>query len=235
MMNQSSFANIHAIVPVKVPNGSKTRLSRRLNVNQRANLTITMLINVLTALKRSSSVNSVTVVCADREVQPIVEGCDAAFLWEGRRRGLNPALDFAMQEVPADSSVLIIHADLPLVTSFDVDSLVRRAGNCSLALAPSKDGMGTNAILMQSPNMIRLGFGNGSFHRHYALAKKMKLVLRVVRIHGVAFDVDDEQDLDELVKYYVNGQTRRVMKRIIESELAEMPPILVKITLANAR
>jgi len=228
MMNQSSFANIHAIVPVNVPNGSKRRLSRRLDANQRASLTITMLINVLSALKRSSSISSVTVVCADREVQPVVEGFGAAFLWEGRRRGLNPALDLAMREVPSDSSVLIIHADLPLVTSFDVDSLVRRAGNCSLALAPSKDGRGTNAILMRSPNMIRLAFGNGSFHRHYALARKMKLALRIVRVHGVAFDVDDEQDLDDLVKYYAYGQIRRVMKRIIESESAGMLPILVK-------
>lgn len=226
MMNKSSFANIHAIVPVNVPNGSKRRLSRRLDANQRASLTITMLINVLSALKRSSSVSSVTVVCADRQVQPVVEGRGAVFLWEGRRRGLNPALGFAMRQVRSNSSVLIIHADLPLVKSYDVDSLVRRAGNCSLALVPSKDGMGTNAILMRSPNMIRLAFGNDSFHRHYALARKMNLALRIVRIHGVAFDIDDEQDLDELVKYYAHGHTRRVMKRIIGS--AEMLPILVK-------
>ena len=229
MMNQSSFANIHAIVPVNVPNGSKTRLSHRLNAHQRASLTITMLINVLSALKRSSSVSSVTVVCADREMQTVVEGYGASFLWEGRRRGLNPALGFAMKEAPSGSSVLIIHADLPLLTSYDVDNLGRRAGDCSLALVPSKDGTGTNAILMRSPNMIRLAFGTNSFHRHYALARKLKLALRVVRIHGVAFDVDDEQDLDELVKYYADGQTRGVMKRIIESETAGMLPILVRL------
>jgi len=198
MINQSCFANIHAIVPVKVPTGSKRRLSRRLDANQRASLTITMLINVLSALKRSNSISSVTVVCADRQIQPLVEGRGAAFLWESTRRGLNHALGFAMREVPSGSSVLIIHAHLPLLTSNDVDSLVRRAENCSLALVPSKDGTGTNAILMRSPNIIRLAFGIGSFHKHYALAMKKKLALGVVRIHGVGFDVDDEQDLDEL-------------------------------------
>ena len=228
MMNQSSFENIHAIVPVNVPDGSKRRLSNRLTANQRASLTITMLINVLSALKRSSSVGSVTVVCADKKIQSLVEGCGAAFLWEGRRRGLNPALGFAMKEVPADSSVLIIHADLPLLTSYDVENLVRQAGNYSLALVPSKDGTGTNAILMRSPNMIRLAFGKGSFRRHDVFAKKTKLAFRVVRIHGVAFDIDDEQDLDELLKNCLNGQTRRVMKRILEPEKAGMVPILVK-------
>jgi len=228
MMKQSSFAKVHAIVPVNVPNGSKRRLSRRLDANQRAILTITMLINVLSALRRSSSVSSVTVVCADREMQTVVEKYGAAFLWEGWLRGLNPALGFAMKEVPSNSPVLIIHADLPLLTSRDVDNLVRRAADCSVALAPSKDGTGTNAVLMRSPNMIRLSFGANSFRKHYVLARKMKLALRVVRIHGVAFDIDNEQDLDELVKYYANGQTQRVLKRIIELESPRMLPILVK-------
>jgi len=228
MMNRSSFANIHAIVPVNVPNVSKKRLSSRLDANQRANLTITMLINVLSALKRSSSIGSIAVVCADRKVQALVERCGATFLWEGRRRGLNPALNFAMRQVHSDSSVLIVHADLPLLAPYDVDSLVRHAGNCSLALAPSKDGMGTNAILMRSPNMIQLAFGKRSFRRHELFARQVNLPYRVIRIHGIAFDIDDEQDLDELVKHYANRQTRRVMKRILEPEVVEMAPILVR-------
>ena len=228
MMNQSSFANIHAIVPVNVPNGSKRRLSNRLTVNQRASLTITMLINVLSALKRSSSVGSVTVVCADKKIQSLVEGCGATFLWEGRRRGLNPALNLAMKEVTSDSAVLIIHADLPLLTSDDVDDLVRRTRNYSLSLVPSKDGTGTNAILMQSPSMIRLAFGKDSFRKHDMLAKKRKVAYRVLRIHGVAFDIDDEQDLDELMRHQVNGQTTRRLKGTFEPEAARILPILVK-------
>jgi len=227
MMKQTFFTNIHAIVPVNVPNGSKTRLSHRLNANQRTSLTIAMLTNVLSALRRSRSISSVTVVCAEREMHAVVEGYGATFLWEGRRRGLNRALDFTMKKVPSDSSVLIIHADLPILTSDDVDNLIRRAGDCSIALIPSKDGTGTNAILMRSPRMIRLAFGTNSFHKHYVLARKMRLALRVVRIHGIAFDIDDENDLDELAKYYDNVQTQRDMKRAIRSESAGIP-ILVR-------
>ena len=228
-MNQSSFTDIHAIVPVNVPNGSKKRLSNRLDASQRANLTITMLMNVLTALKRSSSVSSVVVVCADLNVQSVVEGFGATFLWEGKRRGLNPALNFAMKKVPSESPVLIIHADLPLLTHADVDNLVRRAGNCSLALLPSKDGMGTNAILMRSPNMIQLAFGRRSFLRHEVYARKMKIPFRVISIPGVAFDIDNEKDFDELVKQCYNRQTRRFMKRIrLEPEEAGILPVLVK-------
>ena len=186
-----------------------------------------MLINVLAALKRSRLVDSVTVVCADRRMQALVEGCGATFLWEGRCRGLNPALGFAMNRVTSDSSVLIIHADLPILTSDDVDQLVRLAGNYSLAFVPSKNGTGTNAILMQSPNMIKLRFGKGSFRKHCELARKRRLDFRIVRIHGVAFDVDDEQDLDELVRNHVDWQTLR-LKGILNREATGMLPILVK-------
>ena len=137
----------------------------------------------------------------------LVERCDATFLWEGRRRGLNPALNLAMKEVTSDSAVLIIHADLPLLTSDDVDDLVRRARNYSLTLVPSEDGTGTNAIVMQSPSMIRLAFGEGSFRKHAMLAMKRRVAYNVRRIHGVAFDVDDEQDLDELMKHKSTGRS----------------------------
>lgn len=227
-MNQFSFANIRAIVPVNVPNGSKRRLSRRLDAGQRASLTITMLINVLWALKVSRSVSSITVVCADRKMQALVEGCGASFLWEGTRRGLNPALSFAMREVHSDSPILIIHADLPLLTPNDIDNLVRRTGNRPLALVPSKDGTGTNAILMRSPNMIRLAFGKSSFHKHQTIAKKKELAYQIIRIHGVAFDVDNEQDLDELVKYCAGRQTRGIMKRIFEPVSVGAFPVLVR-------
>jgi len=229
MMKQSAFTkDLHAIVPVNVPSRSKKRLSHRLDANQRAGLTIAMLTNVLIALKKSNSVGSVTVVCADRRLQMLVERCAATFLWEGRRRGLNPALNLAMKEVTSDSAVLIIHADLPLLTSDDVDDLVRRTRNYSLTLVPSKNGTGTNAILMQSPSMIRLAFGKDSFRKHDMLAKKRRLAYRVLRIHGVAFDIDDEQDLDELMRHQVNGQTTRRLKGTFEPEAARILPILVK-------
>ena len=164
MMKRSPFTkDLHAIVPVNVPSKSKKRLSCRLDANQRASLTIAMLTNVLIALKKSDSVGSVTVVCADRRLQMLVEGCAATFLWEGRRRGLNPALNLAMKEVTSDSAVLIIHADLPLLTSDDVDDLVRRTRNYSLTLVPSKDGTGTNAILMQSPKYDQTCVWQGQF------------------------------------------------------------------------
>ena len=202
MMKSAIIRQVHVYVPLNVPAKSKTRLSRRLNRKQRASLTIAMLVNVLSALREARTVASVTVVCADRSIKPIVQQYGARFLWEGRRRGLNRALNFALRDSPRDSPILIIHADLPLLTSKEVDDLIIGAQNYPLSFVPSKDKTGTNAILMRSPNIIRFAFGEDSFRKHLSLAKKRKTSYKVLRINGVAFDIDEERDLEELMHHF---------------------------------
>ena len=199
-MKSTINSHIHAIVPLKIPSKSKTRLSHRLTRDQRSSLTIAMLVKVLTALRGARTVSSVTVVCADRRVRSITEKCGATFLWEGHRHGLNRALNFALKNLPNDSAVLIIHADLPFLTAKEVDQIVNGAADHSIALVPSKDKTGTNAILMQLPGLIKLAFGKDSFRKHLNLTKKKRVSCSVLRIEGVAFDVDEEDDLDELLR-----------------------------------
>lgn len=215
MIERSFFKPVHAIVPVKVPSKSKMRLSRRLNAVERTSLTISMLINVLTALRRAESVASLTVVCADRRLRQLVEGCGASFLWEGHHRGLNRALNFALKKIPSGSPILIIHADLPFLAPEDVDGLAMKAEGYPLAFVPSKDETGTNAIVMQSPNLIKLAFGKGSFGKHVMLAKKAKVRHGSLRIYGIAFDVDEEQDLDELIRWQVEREDLRFPQELI--------------------
>ena len=199
-MRSTMKRKIHAIVPLNVPSKSKTRLSKRLNRIERTHLTLAMLANVLSALRGARKIATITVVCADRKTRPIVQEHDATFLWEGPRRGLNNALNFALKRAPEDSSILIIHADLPLLTSEDVNNLITSAENYPLALVPSKDKTGTNAILMHEPNIIRLAFGKESFQRHINLANQRRVYYKVIRINGIAFDVDEEDDLEELMQ-----------------------------------
>ena len=211
-MIEPFFKPVHAVVPVKVPRKSKMRLSHLLNAAERTSLTISMLINVLTALRRAESIASVTVVSADRGLRQLVEGCGASFLWENHHQGLNRALTYALRKIPGGNPILIIHADLPFLMAEEVDRLTMKAQRYPLTFVPSKDETGTNAIVMQSPNLIKLSFGRGSFGRHVMLAKKAKVRHESVRIYGIEFDVDDEQDLDKLIGWKSereNSQSRR--------------------------
>jgi 2-phospho-L-lactate guanylyltransferase len=160
-----------------------------------------MLVNVLSALRNARTVATITVVCADRKVEPIIKDRGATFLWEGHRRGINGALNLALRRTsPNDWPILIINADLPFLTAREVDEIVIGSETYSLALVPSKDRTGTNAILMQVPGLIKLAFGKNSFRKHLNLAKKKRVPCKVLQIEGVAFDVDDEEDLDALMQ-----------------------------------
>lgn len=212
----NDFGPIHAIVPLNVPKKSKARLSSLLRPMERAQLTIAMLSDVLSALRGSHRVTSTTVVSADRGVQRIARTLGANFVWEGKRRGLNKGLRMAIckSQRRGATAALVVHADLPLLTSREVDRFLAVSRGYSVALASSKDGTGTNALLLKPPGVIRPAFGRGSFSRHLRLAEQKKLRCKVVKLRGISFDVDLPRDLQEFMRRPVQNATFRFLSTL---------------------
>jgi len=207
---------IHAVVPLNVPRKSKARLSKLLRPMERAQLAIAMLSDVLSALKGSRRVLATTVVSADKGVEKIARAFGGDFVWEGERRGLNKGLRMAISKSQrrGASAALVVHADLPFLTSQEVDRFLAMSGGYSIALAPSKDGTGTNALLLKPPDVIRPAFGRDSFNRHLRLAEQKKLRCRVVKLRGISFDVDVPRDLQELTRHPTQNATFRFLSKL---------------------
>jgi 2-phospho-L-lactate guanylyltransferase len=210
------FEPIHAIVPLNVPKKSKLRLSKLLRPIERAQLTIAMLSDVLSALRGSPKVSSITVVSADEGVQKIARTFGADFVWEGERRALNRGLRIAIDKSQRKgaSAALVVHADLPFLTSREVDRFLAMSRGYTIALVPSKDRTGTNALLLKPPNIIQPAFGKGSFNRHLRLAEQKKLRCRVVRLRGISFDLDVPRDLQEMMRHPIQNATFRFLCRL---------------------
>jgi 2-phospho-L-lactate guanylyltransferase len=196
---------VRAVVPLKAIKKAKSRLSG-LRQEDRAKLTLSMFRNVLVALRNARGISEVTVVSGDRSASRIAHRYGATFLWEGKRLGLNKALKLAIAKLEqrGDGAAMIIHADLPLLTSEDVDSFVTRSQDCQIAIVPCKNRTGTNALLLRPPNAIPPVFGKGSYKMHLSLAKKTGFRWKVLRIRGIQFDIDDRRDLEQLMRH--NGQ-----------------------------
>jgi len=205
---------VHAIVPLKSIKKSKTRLSA-LRPQDRARLTVAMLSNVLVALTKSKRISDVTVVSADKSASKIANRHGAQFLWEGRRHGLNSALRSAIRELEqrTTGTVMIVHADLPLLTTRDVDKFLSRAQGFQIVIVPCKNGTGTNALLLRPPNVIPPVFGKGSFKAHLSLAKKARFRWRVLRIQGIQFDIDDPRDLRKFTRQDARGKSFRFLRK----------------------
>lgn len=206
-----NIGQVHAIVPVKAIIKSKRRLSA-LSPQQRAKLTIAMLTNVLAALSRSPRISSVTVVSGDKSTSKIAHRFGAEFLWEGTGHGLNRALRLAVRELDERTTAMMIHADLPLLKTKDVDQFVTRSQHFQIAIVPCKNGTGTNALLVRPPSAISPVFGKGSFGKHLSQAKRTGLPWKVLRIRGIQFDIDDNQDLRKFIRYGARGQSFRFLR-----------------------
>jgi FO synthase len=186
-----------ALVAVKARPTRKARLAGRLSPPQRDRLAETMLQEVLAALRASPSIDGIAVVSAEPgRVDPQV------LVLPDPGTGLNDALESAAGTLRdrGATRLLVIHADLPLVSTEDIDRLVAESRGTGVALAPDRHGAGTNGLCIGLPTPFRFCFGEDSFARHCAEASRHGMDIRVVRTAGLGTDVDGPDDLPVLAQ-----------------------------------
>ncbi len=203
---------VYAVVPVKSLSDSKRRLSSVLSLQERGQLTLAMLEDVLNALQ-TSTVNDTVVVSNDLRVRDFVGKFGAKYLCQ-KIGGLNPAIEEATQWCVKQGAkaVLILPGDIPLVSSEEVDRIVKLGSSEEkiVVLSPSYNG-GTNALFQSPPNLIRVCFGARSFAKHIKEAQSKKVCPKFYYSAKVATDIDSVKDLNKLLKTESNTAYQRVL------------------------
>lgn len=191
--------NIWAIVPAKPFYRAKTRLSKVLHSGERASLVRMMLSHTLDTLSTIERISGVVVISTDRAIHDAAREKDAIALVE-TTSGLNQALRQACMWLSIErqaGAVLILPADLPLVTEFDIESILDLAfEDACVVIAPDRRNEGTNALLLRPPQVIEPAFGPGSFERHRTLATDQGVPVRAYRSTTLALDIDLPDDLN---------------------------------------
>ncbi|WP_068070554.1 2-phospho-L-lactate guanylyltransferase [Novosphingobium lentum] len=176
--------NWTAVVPLKAAGTRKTRLTGALHDDAHAALTVDMARHVIATLATVAAIGSIRVLSPAPEAMP---GTD----WEpDRGEGLNAELDRVCQALEGQR-LLIIHADLPLLSAGDVDALIAAAEADGAAIAPDRHGQGTNALALRAAARIGLAFGPDSFARHLQRLPGAATVRR----EGLALDIDTADDI----------------------------------------
>jgi 2-phospho-L-lactate/phosphoenolpyruvate guanylyltransferase len=193
-----------AIVPVKPLRRGKSRLAGTLSEDERTELNRSLLQNTLKTFADLKEVEEVLVISRDPQALAIARHHGARTVREDGQPELNTALKRAtvIAQVYATRGVLILPADLPLVTRDDVLTLIERAGEPpAVVIAPDRHGTGTNALLISPAGLIEYDFGENSFQRHCARAREAGARLEIVNLPTLGLDLDLPEDL-ELVKKY---------------------------------
>lgn len=197
--------NVSALIPAKGFTNAKQRLSPLLSALERELLAEAMLRDVLRQIILARGLEATFVVTGDTRVSEIASSLGAEVIKEEEERGETEAVLFALAELKQRGiqAALVIPADIPLVRSSDIELLLEQASRHSSSpfalLVPSHDRMGTNALLLSPPDVIRLRFGYDSFSYHLGEVAAKALPLRILENERVGLDIDEPKDLLEFV------------------------------------
>lgn len=188
-----------AIVPVKPLRRGKSRLSGVLSQEARTALNHYLLSNTLETLASVPEIEHSLVVSRDPEVLTIAREYGARTVQEQGTPQLNIALTRATIVAKSHSvqGVLIVPADLPLLTVEDIQAVVKKGVNPPvIVITPDRHHTGTNALLISPPGIIDYKYGPGSFEMHCAQAREAGARLEICERISVALDIDLPEDLE---------------------------------------
>ncbi len=190
------------VLPLNALDRAKSRLAGVLTPEERRTLALWLAGRTLAALRVSGVVERIAVVSPDLDALAWAAAEGAEPLAQPGR-GLNAGLALARAwATRLDAGALLIAlGDLPLLTGDEVRRFVAmgRLHKRLVTLAPDRARDGTNLLLARPPDLAPLAYGRGSFARHRRLARRAEAPTLLFRSPGVAFDVDQPADLDELI------------------------------------
>jgi 2-phospho-L-lactate guanylyltransferase len=204
---------IFVIIPVKRLDDAKSRLSALLTHDERKQFCLKMLEDILRTVKSTAIIHQTVVISKAPEVFNIAKNFEATYLNESEN-GLNEAVSEAINWCirRESTSVLILPADIPLVTSTDLDRMLALREKVAIVISPSRNGKGTNALLLTPPNVCDTFYGPYSFQRHLKEASKRKTSFCKFKSSRIALDIDTVKDLTNFISKNGSGRAASTYK-----------------------
>ena len=221
---------VSAVIPVKGFRNAKQRLSAILTNARREALAEAMFRDVLRAVIGARGLVETVVVTGDEEVAQIAQSSGARVLRENAETGETDAVDLGRTRLKNSGceAVLIVPGDMPLVRSADIELLLDQVPAGQIApfalLVPSHDRLGTNALILAPPDIIKLRFGYDSFSYHLRQVSARGLPIRCFDNKHIALDIDEPRDLERFLTGAVDKtETLAALRRFAAEQSA--PPV----------
>lgn len=189
------------IVPIKDLQTCKSRLASELSLDARISLMSAMAEDTLRAASESKLLCHCYVVSHDPQVHELARKYGAEVLDLEEDQCLNSGITAAMRKLPLMvSPTLIVHADIPALSSRHLDNLIARhsIAGVDLTLVPDAQSNGTNVIVLSGARNFRFHYGEYSFNKHQRQAELSALRCQRLVHEAFAYDIDVSSDLAHL-------------------------------------
>jgi len=211
---------VWAIVPFKALEAAKQRLASLLTPDERRDLMLAMARDVLAALCQSSALAGVLIVSRTAEADALAQTFATERFAESPDADLPGALRQAgshLQEHFGARGVMVVPADVPLITGAEVDEILEghdSAGQApAVTVVPDADHLGTNALVLTPPDAIDFIFDGSSFRPHVDAAFARGITPRIVPSRGFQLDIDTADDLRSLLASGKTTQTGTFLEK----------------------
>ena len=192
---------IWAIVPVKPLRRGKSRLAGLLTEEQRTRLNRFLLEHTLITLNEVPEIEHTLVVSRDPAALALTREMGGRTVLEDGAPQFNTAIKRAtiVAKSQGAHAVLILPADLPLVTPKEIKAMLSRGKKPPVVvIAPDRRKDGTNGLLVNPAGFIEYGYGPASFQRHSDRATEAGAILNVYHSKILGLDLDLPEDLELL-------------------------------------
>jgi 2-phospho-L-lactate guanylyltransferase len=145
-----------AILPVKRFDSAKQRLAEALGAGCRAALAAAMFSDVIGALERAATLETIIVVSGDRQVRDVVAGRDVVLIEDPAEKGQSHAARSGLARASAlgcDRAALV-PSDCPLLQPADLDGIVAASAGAEVVIVPDRQGPSSPSSALARCNVI---------------------------------------------------------------------------------
>jgi len=179
-----------------------------------------MLYDVLTTLHNWKNRPGVAVVTGDPYAIQLATEYQFEIIPDPDNPGETGAIEMATRICVerGEDSTLVIPADIPLIQAWELEEILKQAPAEGSVLVPAADGRGTNAALRRPADLFPLRFGNDSFKPHRAAAQATGKACVILNLPGIAVDVDNPEDLQQLLALPGETRAQRLARRFADGD-----------------
>ena len=214
MKNSKTIVVLIAVGPLAT---SKSRLFEKSNYQLRETFVLSMLIDMLNAIRLNFN-GIIAIVSPDEKIHKTIKQYEViSIIDEGK--GTNAAIKTALahENLSTADSVVIFQGDLPQLTSKHVNFVIDDIRDLEFpgVLIIRNDDGGTSVLALSPPNIIEPAFGSDSGKKHKASAIQENVLYRELDIEILKRDVDTLEDL-ELLSSHLGNETNKIFEQMEE-------------------
>ncbi len=201
------------VIPVKDTAAAKQRLAAAVPPHLRQVLALAMLEDVLAAAP-APGLTGRLIVTTDPAAIVLAARYGFGVIADGAGAGHTGAVMAAARRLAREGrpAILTLPGDIPLVTAAEIAQLLAaHRPPPSFTIAPSHDEKGSNAIVMSPPDAVPLRFGDDSFYPHLAAAEARGIRPTILRLPGIALDIDNPADLARFLPLGAHTRAGRLL------------------------